>query len=289
MRRNARAALPGAALALCVLSCALLAGCALPPGERIGGSRAAAADWGAAHGFRPEEIVAGRFRLFALRRQRQASPLLTVYLEGDGAPWPSLFQPPPDPTPVRPLALLLAGRDDAPAVAYLGRPCQYPDPARHSPCDPVYWSERRFAEEAVHALDLALDRLKKESGAQRLRLIGHSGGGVMAVLLGQRRSDVELIVTLAAPLSLSAWTRRQNLSPLAGSLDPMTLPAGKAWARAVHFAGAGDDVVPAAVIAGFVEVHGGRLESVPGYDHDCCWARDWPNLLARALEGEAAR
>ncbi len=288
--RGSRVARAGAALwGLSIGVCIILAGCAATHSGRIGGSRAAVSHWGAAHGFIPEEIVAGGFHLFALQRLRQAAPLLTVYLEGDGAPWPSLFQPPPDPTPVRPLALLLAERDTAAAVAYLGRPCQYPDPVRRSPCDPAYWSERRFAEEAVHALDLALDRLKEASGAHRLRLIGHSGGGVMAVLLGQRRTDVERIVTLAAPLSLSAWTHQQGLSPLAGSLDPMTLPAGEAWARAVHLAGADDDVVPAAVIAAFVRAHGGRLESVPGYDHDCCWTHDWPHRLERALRGEIAR
>lgn len=287
MRQDLRATLPGAAL--CFALGLFLAGCAAPAHERIGASREAVANWGAARGFASEEIAAGDFRLFALRRPRSPSPLLTVYLEGDGAPWPSLYQPPPDPTPARPLALLLAASDPAPAVAYLGRPCQYLDARPLGDCDVSYWSRRRFAEEAVRAMDLALERLKEESGAQRLRLIGHSGGGVMALLLAQRRNDVERIVTLAAPLALALWTREQGLSPLEGSLDPMTLTAGASWPQAVHFAGAQDRVVPAAVIAGFVRAHGGRLEIVPGYDHDCCWTRDWPRLLDRALKGERAR
>ncbi|MCC6656833.1 MAG: alpha/beta hydrolase, partial [Rhodocyclaceae bacterium] len=112
------AALTGAALCF-------LAGCSLV--DAIGGSRERVVGWAAAHGFRAERITTGQFVLLGLLRQRTADDTLTIYIEGDGAPWPSPYHPPSDPTPRDPLALRLADRDTAPQLAYLGRPCQYQD------------------------------------------------------------------------------------------------------------------------------------------------------------------
>lgn len=272
-----RAALAGAALCF-------LAGCA--GHESIGGSRERVEAWAATQGFRPEIIPANGFALFSLRRQRSAAEVLTVYIEGDGAPWPNAFRPPNDPTPIRPVALLLAERDPSPQVAYLGRPCQYLGEAERAKCGAVYWSSRRYVQRVVDAMDAAVTRLKASAGAGRLRLIGHSGGGVIATLLAMRRKDVDSLVTVAAPLSLSDWIARHGLSPLEDALDPMRLAAPRGLPPAMHFAGEADDVVPPAIIAGFARRHGGRLETIAGFDHDCCWARDWPELLLRAGKQE---
>ncbi|MCC6657171.1 MAG: alpha/beta hydrolase [Rhodocyclaceae bacterium] len=279
MKGSTRAALAGAAL------CFLAAGCAGP--DAFGGSRASVEAWAAARGFRAETIQANGFALFALLRGEGAAAILTVYIEGDGAPWPSAFRPPRDPTPLRPLALALAARDPAPAAAYLGRPCQYLDDERRKGCDAAWWSGRRFSPEAVSAMDEAVTWLKARAGAQRVRLIGHSGGGVIAALLAMRRDDVAGLATVAAPLSLGEWTAAHGLTPLEQALDPLTR-AGTLPAGAVHFAGAGDAVVPPSIVGAFVRRRGGRLEVIAGFDHDCCWARDWPVLLQRAgLEEKA--
>ena len=45
--------------------------------------------------------------------------------------------------------------------------------------------------------------------------------------------------------------------------------------------GADDAVVPPDIVARFVGAHGGRLEVLADFDHDCCWARDWAQLLRR--------
>lgn len=221
------------------------------------------------------------FRLFALLRQRGAAKTLPIYIEGDGAPWPSAFRPPRDPTPLRPVALALAEQDPAPAVAYLGRPCQYLDEAARARCDNAYWSGRRFSPEVLAAMDEAVGRLKSRAGAQRVRLIGHSGGGVVAALLAMRRGDVADWVTVAAPLALTAWTAAQGLAPLAGSLDPMAQPAAAITQRGIHFAGADDVIVPPDIVTRFVGANGGELAVLADFDHDCCWARDWAQLLRR--------
>jgi pimeloyl-ACP methyl ester carboxylesterase len=273
-----RAALASAALCF-------LAGCALQ--ETIGGSREEAAAWAASRGFHAGSVSAEGFDLFSLLRRRAAAGRLTVYIEGDGAPWPSAARPPADPTPRRPVALLLAGRDPSPRVAYLGRPCQYLGEAERAKCGMAYWSSRRYVQRVVDAMDAAVTRLKEASGAGSVRLVGHSGGGVIAALLAQRRNDVDSLVTLAAPLSLAAWTARHGLSPLEAALDPMRMVAGR-LPPAVHFAGEADEVVPPDIVAAFVQRHGGRLETLAGFDHDCCWARSWPELLQRARSQEGS-
>jgi alpha-beta hydrolase superfamily lysophospholipase len=225
-------------------------------------------------------LHAGKFDLFALARQSPGAETLSIYIEGDGAPW-AAHSPPRDPTPREPIALALAAADPSPALAWVARPCQYLDAPALAGCDRAYWTVRRFAPEVVQAYDSAVTELKNRSGAQRVRLVGYSGGGVIAVLVAMRRGDVERVVTVAAPLSVADWVAWHRLTPLAGSLDPRREP-GAVRVPGVHFAGASDKTVPAGIIAAYVESKGGRLVEIPGFDHECCWARDWPHLLGRA-------
>jgi hypothetical protein len=270
--RTARAALTSAAF----LFAAAFGGCAGP--EAFGGSRAAVATWAAQRGFAAETQRAVRFDLLALRRGG-STPTLTIYIEGDGVAWDSPWHPPADPTPLRPVALALAAADPAAGVAYLGRPCQYLEVNALDGCPVDYWTLRRFAPEVIDAFMVAVDRLKAEHGAVNLRLVGHSGGGVIATLLAMRRDDVDLLVTVAAPLALAEWVRAHGASPLAGSLDPAALDAPVRARRAVHFVGERDKVVPASVVGHFAALKGGRVVRLPRSDHDCCWARDWSRLL----------
>lgn len=269
----------------CAALCFLAAGCAGP--ESFGGSREGVASWAAPRGFQMEAIEAGGFRMLSLLRQQGRSPSLPIYIEGDGAPWPSAFRPPRDPTPLRPVSLILAERDLSRVVAYLGRPCQYLGEADLAHCDGAYWSGRRFSPEVLAAMDVAVSHLKEKAGANVVTLVGYSGGGVIAALLAMRRNDVEGLITIAAPLALSEWARVQNLTLLSGSLDPLLQPPVVGMKSAVHFAGADDTVVPPDIVARFVRTHGGRLEVVADFDHDCCWGRDWAQLLGylRSKEG----
>ncbi|CAG0973301.1 hypothetical protein RHDC4_01413 [Rhodocyclaceae bacterium] len=271
-----KAALYSAAFLFLASACANL--------DAFGGSRAAVVAWGAERGLAPEDMDSGRFRLLTLSRRTGPTDVLTVYIEGDGAPWPTPYHPPRDPTPVKPVALALAAADPAAAVVYLGRPCQYLAAAELAACDPALWISRRFAPEIVVAYDDILSRLKARTGAARLRLVGYSGGGVVAALLALRRADVAEVVTVAAPLALADWTRHHGITALTGSLDPLRetgpLPQG------VHWVGGRDKTVPPAIVAGFVARKGGRLATMPDFDHECCWTRDWPTLLSRSRKEE---
>ncbi len=276
---GSRKAVPlGAAFLFAVAIVAGLAACAGT--DRFGGSRQAVIDWGRERGFAANQVSLRHFRLLSLERRDPAQQpvVLHVYIEGDGAAWPSPFHPPRDPTPTEPVALAMAAADPAPAVAYLGRPCQYLDAGELASCSPDYWTGSRFAPEVVTAYMAFLDRLKGASGARRLRLIGYSGGGVIATLLAAKRSDVERLVTVAAPLAVAEWTVWHRVTPLIGSLDPAMLVDAKLPVT-THFVGARDEVVPARIVAAFAERKGGRLREVPDFDHVCCWSREWPRLL----------
>ena len=252
-------------------------------------ARAKTESWARERGFAAAPLRAGDFDLYALTRQSASAETLTVYIEGDGAPWSTPYHPPRDPTPRDPLALAMASADTAPQVAWLARPCQYLSHAALQGCDSAYWLERRFAPEVIVAYDSAVTQLKTLSGARHVRLVGYSGGGVIAALVAMRRADIASVVTVAAPLSLTEWTAWHDLSPLTGSLDPQRQKPTRTRVPDVHFAGANDKIVPAGIVERFVRSHGGRLEIVVGFDHHCCWVRDWSRLLSRARGMEDAK
>lgn len=248
------------------------------------------AAWASERGFSMRDIEAAPFRLAAFVREPSiAGGTMVIYIEGDGASWPTPYHPPRDPTPKRPISLALAAADPSPTVVYLGRPCQYLDADALRHCDSRYWIERRFAPEVIAAYDAALTRLKSPFGAGRLRLVGYSGGGAIAALLAARRDDVDSLVTVAAPLSLSEWAAWHEVSPLTGSLDPAELGENVRLPPSVHFVGGNDRTVTVSIVERFVRLKGGRMETVPDFDHECCWARDWASLLRRVPIKENAK
>jgi pimeloyl-ACP methyl ester carboxylesterase len=108
------------------------------------------------------------------------------------------------------------------------------------------------------------------AGAGRVRLVGWSGGGVMATLVAARRADVAGLITIAAPLDVAAWTQGRGISPLLG-LDPADLPPISA--PQVHLSGAFDPIVRPAVVkptARRLAGPQGQVETWPER-HDCCW------------------
>ena len=245
--------------------------------DHFGGSRQSVENWGKERQFLAISLHAGAFDLLALERIRGNSDVLAIYIEGDGSAWRTPYHPPRDPTPEKPVALSLAAVDPSPAVVYLGRPCQYLDKQDLANCSPVWWTTQRFSTDVLAAYEHALDTLKAQSGATKLRLVGYSGGGVIATLLAMRRRDVASLITVASPLALGEWTRLQGISALSDSLDPL-LETGR-LPPATHWAGTGDVIVPVSVVEKFAQSKGGTVRSAKDYDHDCCWLHAWKQLL----------
>lgn len=236
--------------------------------------------------FLPERVAAGRFTLLAYRRFAPGADTLTVYVEGDGAPWAGRDRPPADPTPAASVAQRLALADRRGSVAWLARPCQFLSADALAACDSRYWRRARYGEEVVAAANEAIGALLRESGARRLVLVGHSGGGAVAALVAARRVDVALLVTVGGVLDTARWTALHGVTPLDQSLNPADASSRLAGLRQVHYVGEEDRVTPPALAEGYARQVGpsARIVRVAGRDHDCCWERDWPRILARLAE-----
>ncbi|MDQ6959723.1 MAG: hypothetical protein Q9M27_01740 [Mariprofundaceae bacterium] len=260
-----------------ILAALLIAGCIHVPTAADRTQRALAMAKQA--GWHQQIIATDRFDLAAFTPQHPVkTDTLIVYIEGDGLAWISRSTPSTDPTPVHPLALQLALREPEAAV-YLAHPCQYAKDAQKRNCSAKYWAGYRFAPEVIHAENEAVDKLKQQSGASRLVLVGYSGGGGTAALIAAKRKDVVYLVTIAGNLDTAAWANLHRISPLTGSLNPADFWQALQYIPQTHYVGEQDRTVPPAVArsyaARFPPEHQPVIVVLPGFDHHCCWANAW--------------
>lgn len=264
-----------------IMAVLMLTGCAAMP---IFADRQEAAGLAAREkGFNRLNIRTASFQLAAYVRITRPGDPLTIYVEGDGAAWLSRTWRSDDPTPRKPFVLILAGMDPSPNVAYLARPGQYPAPDA-PPCDPAYWSGKRFAPEVVAAMNEAVETLRKEAKAGKIHLIGYSGGAAVAVLVAVKRTDVASLRTIAGNLNPDALNRHHGVSPLKGSLNPMDAAESLRNLPQRHFVGADDKVVPPFIARSFAkrlgDPDGRTVTEVPNAGHERGWREKWPDLLA---------
>ena len=228
----------------------------------------------------PAYLQTRQFDLYSLSRANGPQDLLVVYIEGDGLAWARIDEVSPDPTPVTPTALRLALADGAPAVAYLARPCQFTDEAHRRNCRTALWTSHRYGEDVVAATGEALDMLRRRAGAQRLGLVGFSGGGAIAALVAARRGDVAWLKTVAAPLDTSAFTGHHGVTPLVSSLNPADMGAALGDVPQLHYAGADDKIVPPLIGQSYMARLPSRrcaaLQVVAGAGHHEGWEKNWP-------------
>lgn len=253
----------------------LLAACAAPGGQAWTSLSQRARD----NGFKPVSFTPRPFLLAGLLKGQPGSDTLVVYLEGDGR-GVVRGRVTQDPTPGQPLSYELAEADPAQAVLYLARIGQYQPTQTGQEFQP-YWSDKRLANEAVTAAGQAIDEAKSRLSARRIHLIGYSGGGGLALLLAQRRSDVVSLVTVAGLLDTQWWVQEKNYHPLTGSLNPADQAARLTNLPQVHFYGSFDPIIPGAMsshfhsLAPFTNFQRVEVQT----NHWKNWATWWPDLL----------
>jgi pimeloyl-ACP methyl ester carboxylesterase len=260
---------------LALVSALLVLGACRSPQARIDGL--------ARRGSLEREVVTGApFRHVIYRpREPRAGDEMHVYLEGDGTPYIARALIAGDPTPRAPLALELMLEDPGPTL-YLGRPC-YLGLAHDPPCEPAYWTLKRFSPEVVQSLAAALMHELEGTPRRHVTLIGHSGGGALALLVADRVPAVDRVVTIAGNLDVAGWTRLHDYTPLRGSLDPMTGGLHRTDLTLVHFAGGADRNVPESLVRAAASRLGGTVVVIPGFDHGCCWTEIWPQILRQSF------
>jgi len=166
-------------------------------------------------------------------------------------------------------------------VAYLARPGQY-GLAGHPDCDSAYWSNKRFSEEVIASMNEAVSQLAMQAEAQHIELIGYSGGAAVAVLIAARRHDIAGLITIAGNLDPNAVNKIHHVSPLQGSLDPMTVAEKIRDIPQSHFVGAQDKTVPLAIARAFVHKEGIKdyksIIVVADVSHAQGWRENWKAL-----------
>jgi dienelactone hydrolase len=226
----------------------------------------------APQGWVVRDVTAGGHLLTtAAPAQQRSGRILTVVIEGDGPAHDAGGRASADPTPRRPQGLAIAQAWPQGPVAWLARPCQYTR-ARDPACARKVWSRDRFAEAALAAADAGVTALRDQAGAERVNLVGWSGGGTLAAALAGHRTDVAGLVTFAAPLDVDGWTVAQGLTPLPLSPQVRGMATLRLELAQVHRLGARDRIVPAAANLAAARRMGGDV-AIADEAHDCCWAR----------------
>ena len=222
-----------------------------------------------------EVVSSAGFQHVVYRKSGNSSKTLHVYIDGDGTPWIA-GRPADDPTPRNALMLRLMSLDPA-SSAYVGRPCYH---GMHSvdACSSRFWLSHRYGAEVVASLNDVIKQLLGRGNYRHVVLIGHSGGGTLAVLLASHLPETVAVVTVAANLDLAAWAAYMEDDDLKGSLNPAALAPLDSSIRQYHFAGGKDDIVPPALMANAVKRLGSNLIVIDDYDHVCCWGRLWANI-----------
>jgi pimeloyl-ACP methyl ester carboxylesterase len=172
--------------------------------------------------------------------------------------------------------------DPAPCVLYLARVGQF-QPNYAGKDYEAYWSDKRLSEEVVEAANSAIEQVKLKVGANRIHLIGYSGGGGLAILVAQRRLDVASIVTVAGLLDTEWWVQDRGWRPLSGSLNPIKKAGATLFIPQLHIYGLKDQIIPPEISARFARAARFiRLERVgQNNDHYSGWTKDWPDLLTK--------
>ena len=203
------------------------------------------------------------------------SEQLNIYLDGDGSPWLKGRHPAFDPTPRNLLTLQLMQQDTHSAI-YIGRPCYF-ELGPVSRCSKQQWTQGRYGEDIVGAIDAAISQTLKQYRPKRVRLIGFSGGGALAVLIASRRDDINSVITVAGNLDTDLWTRQHGYLPLIGSLNPALSPS--LTIPSLHLPGGRDNAVPSNITRSYLKNHSGDVWAFPDVDHHCCWLDAWPQIL----------
>ena len=211
---------------------------------------------------------------FAVQTEQQRGKFLHVYIEGDGNAFIN-GKVSVNPTPENPLLLALMQQDHQPAI-YLGRPCYFnPEDTQ---CSPNLWTRQRYSKAVVNSMAAVLQTFS--ASYDGIVLIGHSGGGALAVLMAEQIPATRMVVTLAGNLDTFSWAIEHNYQPLKDSLNPMDRAPLPSHIIQIHYAGADDTVIDPDWIQSYAEKqHRAEVHRLLEVTHTDGWRTFWPQVL----------
>jgi len=252
----------------------LISGCAERPSEF---RKFASVDALVSSGGFSKKLVKGEnFWITTFGKTTDINQPYVFYIEGDG------LVSRDDLTPRNFMLLNLAMLDKRPNVYYISRLCQYTPMHMNPKCHKKYWAEYRYSEEAVNELNSVINRL---NNSKPFDLVGFSGGGAMAVLVGARNNKVGSILTIAANLDLETFVKFHNMhmSHLSGSLNPMHYVSNVQRIPQLHIFGSKDKIVPSIIGSNFAKKAASKcvqIRIMPGVEHNYYWLKHWDEILS---------
>jgi len=228
-----------------------------------------------------ERIITDKFLLTTYQRfqHKDKSKQLVVYIEGDGMAWISRDQLSNNPTPVHPVALELASLDRGVNLLYIARPCQYLWPQSMRNCSSDYWNDKRGSEEVISAINQVISIIKAREEFLSIKLIGYSGGGGIAAIITDRRDDVQKLVTIAGNLNYDLFTKIHKLTPMSGSIDPITIAKRITSTPQIHYVGGKDKIIPEEITRSFSD----KIVVVKEVTH-ASWSEKWREVVSEVFQ-----
>jgi hypothetical protein len=231
--------------------------------------------------FSQVNIETSFFRLLSLQKKIKncTNKDLRIYIEGDGLSWITRKTISSNPTPINPAALKLMNQDSSECKVYIARPCQY---VNSTMCEKKYWTGYRFSPEVIESYEESLNYLKTKYMNSSFTFIGYSGGGAIATILASKRSDVNMLITIAGNLDIDKWTTIHNISKLEGSLNPADFTKNLENIKQYHLIGNNDDVIPKDVFLSYFSKFDKKDNVFFRYleqNHNCCWEKPYKRLL----------
>ncbi len=209
------------------------------------------------------------------------SSTIHFYIDGDGTPWIQGTRVASDPTSRSKIILSLIAEDITKSIL-VGRPCYYLAPrSRPKTCDEKWWTSHRYSPPVVAAMSSAINEQIQRFTPRKVRLIGYSGGGTLAMLIAKRLNQkVDQVITVAANLDVDQWIALHQFSPLATSLNAENFPVLSPQLSQVHFVGTEDKNVPGKITKAIASLQpNASVIEIKGYSHECCWPKDWASRL----------
>ena len=132
----------------------------------------------------------------------------------------------------------------------------------------------------------ALSQFVKQYPGVKLELIGYSGGGNIAAILAERRTDVRSLRTVAGNLDVAYVNAIHHVSAMPDAVSAIDRASALRTMPQLHFSGDADKTVTPEVAQRFQRAVGGtcsQVDIVSNMTHGSDWAAIWPQLLAKEL------
>jgi hypothetical protein len=230
-------------------------------------------------------VSSGNFVLTTYQKISDKNSPYIFYIDGDGFALWDAHTISDNPTPLNPIVIKLASLDSRPNVIYIARPCQYTDLELNQVCNNnKYWTDSRMSQEVIEVIASAIKKIAKNN---EISLIGFSGGGGIAVILGAKLEHIKNIITVAGNLDIIEFADFHKRPRIADSLNPIDFINKVKNIPQLHLAGGKDKVVPIVVTDNFVNAANSKCVKkmiIESATHGKGWDIVWNEILQKRID-----